>query len=114
LLFPRCDLVVTHGGTGTVMSALGHGLPLVIVPVSADQPDNARRGERLGVAAVIAPDRRTPSAFRDAVRGVLGDPGYRLNAERLQEEMARLPGPEQVVGWLEGLAVEHSPATAVP
>jgi MGT family glycosyltransferase len=109
LLFPRCDLVVTHGGTGTVMSALSHGLPMVIVPVSADQPDNARRGERLGVATVVTPNRRTPSAFRDAVRVVLGDPGYRQNAGQLQEEMARLPDPERAVGWLERLATEERP-----
>ena len=57
LLFPRCDLVVTHGGSGTVMTALDHGLPMVIVPVSADQPDNARRCEQLGVAKRGAPGR---------------------------------------------------------
>jgi UDP:flavonoid glycosyltransferase YjiC (YdhE family) len=114
LLFPRCDLVVTHGGTGTVLTALNHGLPLVIVPVFSDQPDNARRCEQLGVAKVIAPGDRTPEAFRDAVRKVLGDPRYRRNAERLREEMAQLPGPEQVVGWLERLAAEKQPLVASP
>lgn len=106
LLFPYCDLVVTHGGSGTVMSALGHGLPMVIVPVSADQPDNAQRCEQLGVAKVVAPDDRSPEAFRDAVRSVLRHPGYRQNAGQLREEMERLPGPEQAVEWLERLAVE--------
>lgn len=114
LLFPRCDLVVTHGGSGTVMAALGHGLPMVIVPVSADQPDNAHRCEQLGVARAIAPDNRTPEAIRDAVRAVLGDPSFRRNAERLKEEMARLPGPEMVVGWLERLAMDKRPFAAAP
>jgi UDP:flavonoid glycosyltransferase YjiC (YdhE family) len=114
LLFPRCDLVITHGGTGTVMTALSHGLPLVIVPVFSDQPDNARRCERLGVAKVIAPGDRTPEAFRDAVRAMLQDPSYRRNAEGLREEMAQLPGPEQVVGWLERLAAEKQPLLASP
>ncbi len=114
LLFPRCDLVVNHGGSGTVMAALGHGLPMVIVPISADQPDNARRCEQLGVAKVILPENRTPGAIRDAVRTVLQDPSFRQNAERLREEMERLPGPEHAVGMLERLAAEPRPLVAAP
>lgn len=37
LLFPHCDLVVCHGGSGTSLSALDHGLPIVMVPLGADQ-----------------------------------------------------------------------------
>ena len=109
LLFPHCDLVVTHGGSGTVMTALGHGLPMVIVPVSADQPDNAQRCEQLGVARVIPPDNRSPEGFRNAVRDVLSDPRYRQTAERLREEMEQLHRPEHTVGWLERLAAEKQP-----
>jgi UDP:flavonoid glycosyltransferase YjiC (YdhE family) len=112
LLFPHCDLVVTHGGSGTVLTALDHGLPMVIVPVSADQPDNARRCEQLGVATVVSPDDRTPEAFRRAARDLLANPSYRQNAERLREEMEGLPGPAQVVGWLERLAEERQPLVA--
>jgi UDP:flavonoid glycosyltransferase YjiC (YdhE family) len=114
LLFPRCDLVITHGGTGTVLTALGHGLPMVLIPLAADQPDNARRCEALRVAMVIAPEERTPEAIRAAVQVVLGDPGFRRNAERLREEMARLPGPGQVVGWLERLATEKRAGAGAP
>jgi MGT family glycosyltransferase len=98
MLFPHCDLVVTHGGSGTVMTALGHGLPMVIVPVSADQPDNARRCEQLGVAKIIPPANRTREALRNAVRDVLSDPGYRQTAERLRDEMALLPELASAVG----------------
>lgn len=114
LLFPHCDLVLTHGGSGTVMTALGHGLPMVIVPVSADQPDNALRCEQIGVAKVIPSHNRAPDAIRNAVRDVLGDPTYRRHAEQLRDEMAQLAGPEQVVGWLERLATEQQPLIAVP
>jgi MGT family glycosyltransferase len=112
LLFPHCDLVVNHGGSGTVMTALSHGLPMVIVPISADQPDHARRCQQLGVAQVIAPEERTPEAIRAAVRAVLADPTYRQNAQRLRAELARLPGTEQAVGWLERLATEQPPLLA--
>ncbi|HEV2121673.1 MAG TPA: glycosyltransferase [Chloroflexota bacterium] len=53
LLFSRCDLVVTHGGSGTLMAALSHGLPLVVIPIGADQPDNAARVADLGLGRVI-------------------------------------------------------------
>ena len=114
LLFPHCDVVIIHGGSGTVLTALDHGLPMVIIPVSADQPDNARRCEQLGMANVIAPHDRTPEAIRDAARTVVQTRDYRRNAERLREEMQLLPGPEQVVAWLEQLAAEQQPLAAAP
>ncbi len=109
LLFPYCDLVINHGGSGTVMAALDHGLPMVIVPLAADQPDNARRCVSLGVARVVAADDRTPLGIRDAVRAVLRDPGYRRNAMRMREESERLPGPDHAVAWLERLASDRQP-----
>ncbi len=114
LLFPHCDLVVTHGGSGTVMTALGHGLPMVIVPVSTDQPDNARRCEQIGVARVIPPHDRTPESIRNAVREVLGHPGFQQSARRLEQEMERLPGPNELVQWLERLATQQRPLLAAP
>ncbi len=114
LLFPHCDLVVTHGGSGTVRAALDHGLPLVVIPIAADQPDNARRCADLGVGRVVAPDRRTPGAIREAVREVLHTPGYRRNAARLRDEMRALPGPEYAVALLERLALERRPLVVAP
>ena len=55
LLLSRCDLVITHGGSGTVMDALSQGVPMVVIPIAADQPANARSCARLGVARVIEP-----------------------------------------------------------
>src|SRR3712207_6771895 len=66
LLFPHCDLVVCHGGWNTVLAALSEGLPLVLLPIGADQPQNAERCDRIGVGRVIAPDGRTPEAIREA------------------------------------------------
>jgi UDP:flavonoid glycosyltransferase YjiC (YdhE family) len=111
-MFPRCDVVLTHGGSGTVMAALAHGLPLVVVPISADQPENASRCAALGVGSVVAPRDLTPETVRDAVRTVLADPIYRRNAERLRDEIRSLPGPDQAVAMLEQLAAERRPLVA--
>ncbi|HST18367.1 MAG TPA: glycosyltransferase [Gaiellaceae bacterium] len=107
LSFPHSDLVITHAGFSTVAEALTHGLPLVTIPIDADQPLNAERCAALGVARVIEHDQRTPAAIRNAVRRVLSDPSYRFNAERIRDEIARLPGPEHAAALLERLAVEQ-------
>jgi UDP:flavonoid glycosyltransferase YjiC (YdhE family) len=112
LLLRHCDLAVTNGGSGTLTAALAHGLPLVVVPITADQPDNAARCAALGLGAVVEPADLTPEVARRAVLAVLADPAYRANAERLRDEMAALPGPDHAVVLLERLAVERRPLLA--
>jgi UDP:flavonoid glycosyltransferase YjiC (YdhE family) len=112
LLLPHCDLVVTSGGSGTVMATLAAGVPLVVLPLGADQPLNAARCAALGVAQVIDAAALTPAAVRQAASTVLGDPIFRRNARRLQAEIAALPGPDHAVGLLERLAKERQPLVA--
>ena len=52
-LFPRAAAIVHQGGVGTTAQCLRAGRPMIIMPYSHDQPDNARRMSRLGVARVI-------------------------------------------------------------
>ena len=114
ILLPECDLVVTHGGYGTVAAALAHGVPLVLIPISADQPGNARRCAALGVGRAVGPEERTPAAIRAAARAVMGDPTYRRNALALRDTAATLPGLDHAVALLERLAVERQPLLAPP
>jgi UDP:flavonoid glycosyltransferase YjiC (YdhE family) len=99
-VLPRCDAVVSHGGSGTVLAALAHGLPSVLLPMGADQPQNATRCEELGVALVLDALRATPDDVREAVSTVLDDPSYRAAAERVRDEIRALPGPEYAVSLL--------------
>ncbi|MCW2938447.1 MAG: family glycosyl transferase [Actinomycetia bacterium] len=103
-VLPNCDLVVSHGGSGSVIGALAHGLPSVLIPMGADQPHNAARCADLGVSRVLDAVRATPEAVRDAASAVLADPAYRRAAERLRDEIATMPGPASAVTLLEGLA----------
>ena len=111
-LLPRCDVVITHGGFGTIMGSLAAGVPLVVIPVQGDQPRNARRCADLGVGRVVAPTERTPETIRAAVRTVLTDPSYRMHAQRMRDELTALPGPEHAVALLERLATERQPLIA--
>lgn len=109
LLLPRCDLVVCQAGFSTAVTALRHGLPLVMLPLGADQPLVARQMARLGVGPVLGPHERTPEAIRAAVRAVLANPAYRSAADQVRDEMAVLPGPGYAVTLLEQLAAERQP-----
>ncbi len=112
LLFPRCDLVISHGGSNTVLAALTHGLPQVIVPITADQPQNAERCASAGVARVVPPADATAASIREAALDVLAEPRYRLAARRMRAEMAALPDLDGVVTLLERLAAEKQPLHA--
>jgi len=112
LLFPRCDLVISHGGSNTVLAALTHGLPQVIVPITADQPQNAERCASAGVARMVHPADATAASIREAALDVLAEPRYRLAARRMRAEMAALPDLDGVVTLLERLAAEKQPLHA--
>ncbi|MFJ7948993.1 glycosyltransferase [Streptomyces sp. NPDC096354] len=103
LLLPQCDLVVSHGGSGSLMGALAHGLPSVLIPLGADQPHNAQRCVELGIAQVLDPVTVTSEEVRTTVSAVLADGAYRRAAERVREEINALPGAEQTIPLLEGL-----------
>jgi UDP:flavonoid glycosyltransferase YjiC (YdhE family) len=111
-VLPHCDLVVSHGGSGSVGGALAHGRPMVLIPLGADQPLNADRVAALGLGRVLDPVTATPGDVRDAASDVLADPRCRRAAERLRDEMAALPGPEYAVGLLEGLRAKGWPVGA--
>ncbi|MEU3464059.1 glycosyltransferase [Streptomyces sp. NPDC006733] len=105
-LLPHCDVVVSHGGSGSVIGALAYGLPSVLIPMGADQPQNAARCAALGVSRVLDAVRAAPDHVREAVVEVLADASYRLAAERLRDEIAALPGPAHAVALLEGLVAD--------
>jgi UDP:flavonoid glycosyltransferase YjiC (YdhE family) len=100
-LLPRCDAVVSHAGSGSVIGAIAHGLPSVLLPIGADQPNNARRCVALGVAVTLDPIRATPSEIGAAITTVLREPSYRANARALAAETAALPGPDAAVALIE-------------
>ena len=112
LVLPHCDLVVSHGGSGSVIGALACGLPSLLIPLGADQPLNAERCVQLGVARELGVG-VTPEAVRAAAAMMLDDPGYRRNAERLRDEIAALPEAAHAVGLLERLAADKRPLYSV-
>jgi UDP:flavonoid glycosyltransferase YjiC (YdhE family) len=100
-LLASCDLVVAHGGSGTMLAALRAGLPQLFVPYDADNVRNARLCEAAGVARSIPLKELTADLVRRRVLGLLGDTSTRAAAQRLSQEIAAMPSPAAVVGVLE-------------
>jgi len=108
-LLPRCDLVVSHAGSGSVIGSLAFGVPSVLLPMGADQPRNADRCTDLGVAEVLDASNSTPRQISQAVTTVLTDPSYRCAATRLRDEIRTLPDSEHIARLLERLGRDRAP-----
>lgn len=100
----RCHLVVSHGGSGTVIGALAYGVPQVVLPMGADQALNGGRCEQLGVGRMLDAVDATPVLIRDTVSSMLADGAVRRAAERFRDECRALPATEHAVVRLELLA----------
>lgn len=86
-VLPKAAGVITHGGHGTVIAALRHGLPLVCLPMGRDQGDVAARVAWHG-AGVRLSARSPASKIALAVERVLGDPAFTAGARRLAAAIA--------------------------
>ena len=103
----QADLVVTHGGHGTVIKTLAAGLPLVILHHGRDQADNAVRVTTRG-AGVAVSRRASAEKIARAIAEVLGDPGYRRAAAELGAIVARDAAGTVLVDELEQVAPPES------
>jgi MGT family glycosyltransferase len=109
----EADVVVCHGGSGTVCGALAVGVPLVMVPSFADQFENARRitdaraGRTVELRTALETrsqphldEEHDPLRIRVAVEEVLSNPSYQRHAGRLAREMRAWPTAEEVLARL--------------
>jgi UDP-glucoronosyl and UDP-glucosyl transferase len=103
-LLATVDALVFHGGSGTMLAALAHGVPLVVLPVAADQPENADRCAAAGVGIVLEPSARTAGDIAAATGAVLADRRHRDATARVREHLETMPSPVAVLHRLEALA----------
>jgi UDP:flavonoid glycosyltransferase YjiC (YdhE family) len=101
VLLPHVDVVSHHGGSGTMLGALSHGLPQLLMPHGADQFVNAEALVSTGAGRRLLPEEISPESVADAVRALLTEPGYREAAGRLADEIAAMPSPTETVPKLE-------------
>ena len=102
-LFSRAALVVHQGGVGTTAQCLRAGKPMLIMPYSHDQPDNARRMQRLKVAQVIEKNSYSPSHVARQLNAMLADQSYAERARVTAQQVAREDGVRTACDALEEL-----------
>ena len=109
----HADLVICHGGSGTTLAALAAGVPLVMVPLFADQFENARRVAKTRAGQVVETQITVDGArsvnvaaapeITRSTEDVLGDARYRDGARAIAAEMAATPTVEEVLTRLPSL-----------
>ena len=95
-LLAHSDVIVHHGGNGSVTEAAAAGVPMVVLPFSTDQFAAAAAIEKSGVGAVLAPNSVTVEALVGAVDRVL-DSGAAAQAREVAASIARAGGPGAAV-----------------
>jgi zeaxanthin glucosyltransferase len=109
-LVRRSALIVTHGGLNTVLEALSNGVPLVVIPITNDQPGVGARIQWTGTGEVIPVKQLSKEKLRRAVCAVLRDPCYRRAARRLQACIADANGLERAADIVEqALGIRYPP-----
>jgi len=101
-VLPHAAVLVCHGGSGTVLGGLAAGVPQVVVPVGADQPENAKRIAAIGAGLALINPRA--DALGAAIERVLANDAFRRAARVIAIEMAKLPSAEDAVDSL----LEHA------
>lgn len=100
-VLPYCDAVVCHGGSSTVLGALVHAVPLVVVPMAGDSHVIAAQVERAGAGVACASRPLTADAIRDAFLRIFTEERYRSSTRRIAHELLDLPRPRSVLARLE-------------
>ena len=101
-VWPHATAFLCHGGSGTLLGGLAEGLPVVVLPLFADQPLNGRNVEAAGAGlALLDPD---AASLRSAIERVLVDGGMRTAARRIADEMAAMHSVDEAIDELECVA----------
>ena len=96
----HASAMVGHGGSGSTLAAMAAGMPLAVVPLFADQPENADRVAAIGAGLRLD----GVTGLADAVTALLEDPSYRTHARAVAADIAALPPIDHAVRLFEHIA----------
>ncbi|NKE60568.1 glycosyltransferase family 1 protein [Lentzea sp. PSKA42] len=103
-LLAHADLVAHHGGSGTTVAAMTHGVPQLVLPQGADQFRNAEIVANAGLGAQLVGEQFTADAMHEAVQKLLRDNDVHAANAGIAAEIAEMPHPDDVVPKLVELA----------
>ena len=100
--------MVTHGGAGTTIGALAHGLPLLVLPQGADQYANVDAVVAAGAGRRLGRDETTVRRHPRLLRSLVDNAGYRQAAGRVQAEIQAMPTAEHTITRIGTLLAQSS------
>jgi UDP:flavonoid glycosyltransferase YjiC (YdhE family) len=109
-LFPHAAAIVHQGGIGTTAQALRAGRPMLVIPFSHDQPDNAARVTRLGVARAITRPSYTAARAAAELQLLLDDPACAKRAAQIGQRVRAENGARAACDAMDELLARGSPA----
>jgi len=92
-IMEKSDVVVSHGGNGTIYQAITGSVPILGIPYHIDQQVNLQRVEDLGIGFMISEKKCTDSVLSGALQRLLDDPSYRARVGLLKPSVERHNGP---------------------
>ncbi|XP_071990983.1 UDP-glucuronosyltransferase 3A1-like isoform X2 [Engystomops pustulosus] len=100
---PKMRLLVTHGGLNSLTEAVYHGVPVLAIPIFADQPDNVVRIKAKHMGEYIPFYKIKSKKFADIIRKIVEDRSYKTAAMKQSIIMRSRPFPpdQQLLGWVE-------------
>jgi UDP:flavonoid glycosyltransferase YjiC (YdhE family) len=102
-IFPRASVIIHQAGIGTTAQALRAGRPMLVMPYSHDQPDNARRVRRLGVAEVLGRKQYKAKQAARLIQQLLSEPDYLSRAGTAAAKVAAENGAVAACDALEAM-----------
>lgn len=99
-ILPRASVVVTHGGSGSMLGALAHGVPLLLVPQGADQFENTAACVEAGAGIALMPPEQNAANLEGALASLLAGGRCSAAAERVAGEIAAMPDADTVARTL--------------
>ena len=112
LVMPRAAVNVHQGGVGTTGQALRAGRPALVVPFGQDQPDNARRSVRLGMARTLSRHAYTPERVARELSALMDDPRYAGRAREVGAIVGAERGTDTACDAIERVLAEPVPPRA--
>jgi UDP:flavonoid glycosyltransferase YjiC (YdhE family) len=109
-VLPWCGAAVMHGGSGTMLGALAHGVPLLVIPQGADQWANAEQVVASGAGRRLLRDDVSVEVVRGEMSTLLGDRSFSSAAALVRDQIRDMPVPAAAVTRIEALAAASRPA----